>query len=166
MKFFFSYVLAGLLLGGAASCNKSTSIPESDLSMQATKDAAPWRAPSTATFSKARKEFYVLGQAGDAAKAEVLALGFVLPAWPQPAPVQALPATWRVLLGFDALTNSYATADAASLPRLEITRLDTANRVVEGRFQATLLREKQWTSKPEPLALTNGSFRARYTIVP
>jgi len=165
---FFPAIGSLLLLAAVTSCgqSESASAPQSGFTMQATKDAAPWAAPATATFSKARKEFYVLGQAGDAAKADVLSLGFALPAWPQPAPVQAVPATWRVLLGFDALTDSYATADAAGLPQVEITRLDTASRVVEGRFRATLLREKQWTPKTETMVLKNGSFRARYTLVP
>ncbi len=167
MNAFFSYATGSLfLLMLVTSCHEKDSTPKSDFVVQATKDAAPWAAPSTATYSKARKEFSVLGQAGDAAKAEVLALGFTLPAWPQPAPVQALPASWRVLLGFDALTNSYATADATSLPQVEITRLDTVNKVVEGRFQATLLREKQWTAKPETMTLEHGTFRVKYTVVP
>jgi hypothetical protein len=167
MKTAFSYATSSLLLLMlVASCHEKDSTPKSDFVVQATKDATPWTAPSTATYSKARKEFSVLGQAGDAAKAEVLALGFTLPAWPQPTPVQALPASWRVLLGFDALTNSYATADATSLPKVEITHLDTVSKVVEGRFQAILLREKQWTTKSETMTLESGVFRAKYTVLP
>jgi hypothetical protein len=167
MNVSFSYATGSLfLLLLMASCHEKDSTPTVDFVVKATKDAAPWAAPSTATYSKARKEFSILGQAGDAAKAEILTLGFTLPAWPQPTPVQALSASWRVLLGFDALTNSYATADATSLPQVEVTRLDTVNKVVEGRFQAALLREKQWTTKPETLTLEHGTFRAKYTVMP
>jgi hypothetical protein len=167
MKSAFPYVIGSLLLlGGVVSCTKKDSTPQSDFFLQATKDSTPWTASASGTYSKARKELYVLGQAGDAAKAEVLSLGCVLPAWPQRTPVQVLPAAWRVLLGYDGLTDSYATAEAASSPRVEITRLDTVNKVVEGRFEATLLRDKQWTSKAETLDLKSGSFRVQYTTVP
>lgn len=178
MKSTFSYSMGSLLLvGGLAACHEQASAPQTpqaaaprtsqaEFFVRATKDATPWTAPGTSTYSKARREFSVLGQAGDAAKAEALALNFALPAWPQPAPVRALPAAWRVLLGYDALTNSYATADAASLPSVEITRLDTVNNIVEGRFSAALVRDKQWTAKTETMALTEGSFRVKYTVVP
>ncbi|MFD1872668.1 hypothetical protein [Hymenobacter bucti] len=170
MKSTFFYFMGSLLLvGGLAACHEKASAPQTPQAgffVRATKDAAPWAAPGTGTYSKARREFSVLGQAGDAAKAEAFALNFALPAWPQPAPVRALPAAWRVLLGYDALTNSYATADAASLPKVEITRLDTVSKVVEGRFSAPLVREKQWTAKTETMALTDGTFRVHYTTVP
>lgn len=63
-------------------------------------------------------------------------------------------------------TNRYVTADATGLPVLEITRLDTVAKVVEGRFQANLLREKKWTTQTETMQFTDGSFRVQYTTVP
>ncbi|MBJ6142840.1 hypothetical protein [Hymenobacter sp. BT559] len=161
-----SYSLLSLLLVGATACHEAATIPQTEFFVQATRNATPWTATATATHSKASQQFYLVGQTGDAAKAEALSLGFALPAAPQLAPVQALPAAWRVSVGYDALIDSYATADEAGLPRLEITRLDTVNKVVEGRFEATLMREKQWTTKPEPMTLEKGSFRAHYTEVP
>jgi hypothetical protein len=52
------------------------------------------------------------------------------------------------------------------LPDLEITRLDTVAKVVEGRFQATLVRDKRWTTQTEVMRFTHGSFRVQYTTVP
>jgi hypothetical protein len=79
--------------------------------------------------------------------------------------VQALPASWAELIGYDAAGNSYETADAASLPDIEVTRLDTVAKIVEGRFNAILVREKHWTSQTENMNLTNGSFRVQYKEV-
>lgn len=80
--------------------------------------------------------------------------------------MQARPATWVTLVGGDVAVNSYATADAASLPTLEITRLDTVAKVVEGRFNATLMRNKRCTTQTEVMRFTDGSLRVQYTTVP
>lgn len=166
MKRVFPYTLMSLLVAGATACHQVDSPPRAGFFVQATRDAAPWLASGTCTHSRAQHQFDLVGQSGDAAKAEVLSLSFVLPAAPQRAPVQALPAAWRVSVGYDALIDSYATADGEGLPRIEITRLDTVNKVVEGRFEATLAREKQWTAKTETMNLDKGTFRVHYTEVP
>ena len=165
MKPTFPYLLGSLLLGGATSCSKTDAPPQETFFVQATKNSSPWSAKGTGTFSKTRQQFSVFGLIGDAGQAETLALGFSLPAFPQLTPVQALPARWTALIGYDGVTNSYAT-DAASLPSLEITRLDTVAKVVEGRFSASLVRDKQWTSQTEVMRFTNGSFRVQYATVP
>jgi hypothetical protein len=167
MKSALSCIIGSLLLlGGTASCTKEDASPQPAFFVQATKDAMPWAASGTGTYSKARQQFYVFGQVGDAARSEYLSLGFSLPAAPQLNPVQALPASWVTLVGGDVATNSYSTANAASLPALEITRLDTVAKVVEGRFTASLVRDKQWTAQTETMRFTNGSFRVQYTTVP
>jgi hypothetical protein len=168
MKPAFSYFIGSLLLlGGVTACknNDKDSAPHPDFFIQATKDGAPWTATGSSTFSKSNRQFYVFGQTGDAVQSELLSLGFSFPAAPQLTPVQPLRATWVTVLGGDVVTNSYAT-DAANLPSLEITRLDTVAKVVEGRFTTTLLREKRWTSQEEVLRFTDGSFRVHYNTVP
>jgi hypothetical protein len=160
-------VLASLLLfGGLAACKKEDSTPQPDFFMRATKNQTPWTAVGSGTFSRARQQFHVFGRIGEPVAAEFLSLGFSLPASPQLTPVEALPASWATLVGGDVVTNSYKTADAASLPTLEITRLDTVAHVVEGRFRASLLRDKWWTTQTEVMEFTDGSFRVQYTIVP
>lgn len=167
-SFFYAVGSVSLLLGGGACSSADApatappaAAPQTDFFIKAAKNGARWTAPGTGTFSQASQEFSLLGQAGTAAKAEVLALGLKLPASPALAPVRALPAAWRVLLGFDAVVDSYAGS-----PQLTITRLDTVAHLVEGRFEGTLLRDKQWSAQPDSLRLTDGSFRVRYTTVP
>jgi hypothetical protein len=155
-----------LLLSGATSCSKTDVTPEETSFVQATKDSSSWSAEGSGSFIKSRKQFYLSGLIGDAARAESLGLSFTLPAFPQSTPVQAFSANWTSLIGYDGITDSYGTANAASLPILEITRLDTVTKVVEGRFNATLVRDKQWTSQTEVMRFTNGSFRVQYTTVP
>ncbi|MVN74942.1 hypothetical protein GO988_01240 [Hymenobacter sp. HMF4947] len=174
MKIKLVRVAVGLLLvGGVGACSKDTAVPPEEAApgqpeffVRANTGAALWVAPGSGTYVKSKKQFYVFGQAGTAAEATSLSLGFALPARPALAPVQALPAAWYVLVGFDAATNSYATADAASLPTLQVTRLDTVAKIVEGRFEAVLQRDKHWTKQVEQLSLANGSFRVRYQEVP
>jgi outer membrane biogenesis lipoprotein LolB len=166
MKPLFSICASLLLLAGATACSKTDATPQPPFFVQATKDLNSWTATGTGTFSKTTQQFYIFGQLGESVITEYLSLGFSLPASPQLAPVQTRPATWVTLVGGDVVTNSYATADAASLPALEITRLDTVAKVVEGRFQATLVRDKRWTMQTEVIRFTHGSFRVQYTTVP
>jgi hypothetical protein len=164
MKSILLYALGSLLLlEGATACSKEDPAP--DFYIRATKDATPWAGTGSGSYSKTKKQFYVSGQMGNISKAEVIMLGFSLPASPQLAPVQALPASWAELIGYDAASNSYETADAASLPDIEVTRLDTVAKIVEGRFNAILVRDKHWTSQTENMNLTHGSFRVQYTVV-
>lgn len=166
MKPLFSISASLLLLAGAAACSKTDATPQPPFFVQATKDLTPWTATGTGTFSKTTQQFYVFGQLGEPVLTEYLSFGFSLPASPQLAPVQARPASWVTLVGGDVVTNSYATADAASLPAIEITRLDTVAKVVEGRFQATLVRNKQWTTQTDVMRFTDSYFRVQYTTVP
>lgn len=167
MKSHLAYISGGLLLlMGAASCTKTDATPQPTYFVHATKDLAAWTTTGTGTFSKATKQFYIFGQLGEPVPSEFLSLSFSLPASPLLAPVQARPASWVALVGGDVAVNSYGTADAASLPTLEITRLDTVAKVVEGRFNATLVRDKRWTAQTEVMRFTDGSFRVPYTTVP
>jgi hypothetical protein len=166
MKLLFSIFASLLLLAGATSCSKTDATPQPPFFVHATKDLTPWTATGTGAFSKTTQQFYIFGQIGEPVPSEYLALGFSLLAPPQLAPVYARPASWVTLVGGDVVVNSYATADAASLPTLEITRLDTVAKIVEGRFQATLVRDKRWTTQTEVKRFTDGSFRVQYTTVP
>ena len=53
-----------------------------------------------------------------------------------------------------------------SLPTIKITLLDTVQKVVEGRFEAILYRDKHLTQQVEKMQFTEGSFRVRYQEVP
>jgi hypothetical protein len=172
MKFTLLYPLWSLLLlGGATACSKTDPTPKIDstsqaLFVRATKDGTLWNLPGTGRYNKTSKQFYVFGKAGDAAKAEGFNLVFSLPASPQLAPVQPLPASWVELIGGDVETNRYETADAASLPGIEVTRIDTVAKIVEGRFNAILVRDKHYTSQTESMRFTNGLFLVHYTVEP
>jgi hypothetical protein len=166
MKLLFPLSASLLLLAGSTACSKTDATPQPPFFVHATKDLTPWTTTGTGTFSKTTQQFYVFGQLGEPITSEYLSLSFSLPAAPQLAPVQARPAAWVTLVGGDVVTNSYATADVASLPTVEITRLDTVAKVVEGRFRTTLVRDKQWTTQTEVMRFTDGSFRVQYTSVP
>ena len=167
MKLIFSTLLASLLLlGGATSCSKTDAAPQEASFVKALKGVSSWSAKGSGSFVKSQQQFYLSGLVGNAARAESLALNFKLPAFPQTAPVQAFSASWTSFIGYDGVTDSYGTADAASVPTLEITRLDTVAKVVEGRFNVLLVRDKYRTSQTEIMRFTNGSFRVQYTTLP
>jgi hypothetical protein len=169
MKPLFPSLLASLLLVGATSCSKTDATPQETYFVQAKKNLfTSWSGKGSGSFIKSKKEFYIFGLLGDAAYAESLSLGVSLPAYPQLTPVRALQAHWTAVVGYDGVGNSYAT-EAASLPTIEITRLDTVAKVVEGRFNATLVRDKHWTSttsQPEIMNFNDGSFRVQYVTYP
>jgi len=158
------FIASLLLLGGATACSKEDAAPQEEFFLRATKNSTPWTATGTGTFNKTSGQLYVFGTTGEAAQSELLSIGVALPAAPQLAPAQALRTSRVTLVGGDAVTNSYV-ADDAKLPIVEITRLDTVAKVVEGRFTTTLLREKRWTAQEEALRFTDGSFRIHYTPV-
>lgn len=167
MKPLFPSVIASLLLvAGATSCSKTDATPQEPFFVQAQKNLfTSWSGKSSGYFIKSKQQFHIFGLLGNAAYSESLSLGFSLPASPQLTPVQALPARWAALVGYDGVGNSYET-DAANLPTIEITRLDTVAKVVEGRFNATLVRDKHWSSQLEKMLFTGGSFRVQYLIYP
>lgn len=167
MKPLFPSVIASLLLlAGGTSCSKTDTTPQEPFFVQAKKNLlTSWSAKGSGSFSKSKQQFYIFGLLGNAGYSESLSLGFSLPAAPQLTPVQALPARWAALVGYDGVGNSYET-DAANLPTIEITRLDTVAKVVEGRFNATLVRDKHWSSQMETMHFTGGSFRVEYVTYP
>lgn len=177
MKITAHFITVLLLTGGAAACTKESAEPQESVDSQneffvkAEKDGGAWTQPGTGTYVKSKREFYVSGGGENMTYAEYLHLGFSLPSEIKLsnkliAAARPLPAEWLTLIGGDGITNSYATADAQSLPSIQITRLDTVQKIMEGRFEATLLRNKHYTQQMEFMRFTNGSFRVRYQEVP
>lgn len=114
-----------------------------------------------------KREFYVFSpDTIPVTTTEVLQLSFALPKKQVLSSVQALPAEWKLLIGGDGITDSYASTDGTGLPSIQITKLDTVQRIVEGRFEAVLRRKAVYTQQTELMRFTNGSFRVRYKELP
>lgn len=178
MKLTFAQLIAALfLVWSAAACAKESADPQDELSpkefvVKAKRDGADWVQPSSGTYSKSRRTFNVFGADNKMpyGAEEYLRLTFTLPSGETPnqlpAAVQSLSAEWVDLVGGDVRVDSYATANLTGLPTIQITRLDTVQKIVEGRFEATLLRDKHYTQQTELMRFTQGAFRARYQEVP
>lgn len=157
--------LGALLAGGLAACNEESArlpVGQPKFFVKAQKNDTAWAVLGTGTYVKSTRTFIVFGN-DTTGTPSYLRLSFTLPKSKQPlSAAQALPAEWEVLLGGDARIDHYSSVAAEATPQLEITRLDTAQKIVEGRFSTTLRRDAQYTKQVELLRFTEGSFRVKY----
>ncbi|RPD49474.1 hypothetical protein DNI29_01330 [Hymenobacter sediminis] len=170
MKITFLPILLGELLAGSlAACNEESAklpLEQPAFFVKAQKNDTAWSATTSGTYVKSTGAFLLFGHDTLAQTPSYLRLGFTLPKGKQQlSAVQPLPAEWDVLLGGDARIDYYSSAAAETAPKLEITRLDTVKKIVEGRFSATLRRDAQYTKQVELLRFTEGSFRVQYQEV-
>lgn len=70
------------------------------------------------------------------------------------------------IIGQDGIINNYQTTDSTGLPSITVTRLDTVQKIVEGRFEATLRRNKHYTKQVQLMRFTEATFRVRYRVYP
>ncbi|PJJ59591.1 hypothetical protein [Hymenobacter chitinivorans] len=154
-------LISPLLLLGAAACEKESAGPEvvPEFYVRAQKNDQAWVVEGTGVYERATKKFYVFGYQSQ--PEAYLRLHFDAPTQSPAGPAEA---GWSDLVGGDVLVNSYSSTGVAELPSVEITQLDTVQRIVEGRFQTTLRRDQRWSQQGELLQFRNGSFRVRYTI--
>lgn len=160
--------LSVALISGASACTKDAAVPAPEFFMKANKDGKAWLVPAEATYVPKRGELYLFGRQDDQTTQSFLRLGFevdsgkpLAAAVQAPATLPAIPATWVVVFGGDVLTDGYTQASVPA-PQLHVTRLDTVQKIVEGTFEATLLRDARWSSQAEALRFTDGTFRVRY----
>jgi len=174
MKFSYLSVLTGLLLAaGVSACTDDEATPQEEFFVKAQKDGQAWNKGGRGVYVTDKgvnvtDEGHFLIYSPDTipyTSAEVVSLRFSLPYGQPLASARPLAAEWKVLVGGDAASNSYET-DSTSLPRITVTRLDTVQKIVEGRFEAILRRNKHWTNQVEEMRFTQGSFRVRYQEVP
>lgn len=171
MKRIFYRVVASLLvLGGVGACTQESVQPEPEFFVKANRDGAAWLVPGSGAYDKAQDEFYVIGAQSDGSATQAyLRLGFnVPPEQPLAAVVQTpttlslIPATWTALLGGDVIVDSYTAVNNSPDTHLQITKIDTIQKVVEGTFDAALRRDARWSQQGEMIRFTEGSFRVHY----
>ena len=166
--------LSGLLLAvSVTACTNNSVAPQelpasqNDFFVLANKDGQRWDKRGTSIYSKDKGEFSVFSpDTIPAARTEQLTLRFFLPKGQPLSSARPSSAKWMEFVGADVVTNEYATADSMNLPTIKITLLDTVQKVVEGRFEATLYRDKHLTQQVEKMQFTEGSFRVHYQEVP
>jgi hypothetical protein len=163
-------LLIGLfLLVSTVACTKDSATPQPEFFVKAEKDGAAWVVKGSGVYAKAQGEFYIFGQQSTGSGTEeYLRLGFSVPK-ELPYPIeqvvpaaQVIPAYWGALLGGDVLINSYTALSAVDGTRLQVTRLDTVQKIVEGTFDTTLRRDAHWSAQGETMRFSQGSFRVRY----
>ncbi|UOQ69151.1 hypothetical protein [Hymenobacter volaticus] len=167
-------ILTGLLVGwSVTACTDEAVTPQEEPAASpreffvlASKDGQRWDTWGTGIYSQAKGEFYVSGSdtTFGVLIRKSLTIAFSLPKGQPLSSAQALPAQWLEVVGGDIINDRYSTAGPTSLPSIRITGLDTVQKIVEGRFEATLRRDKHFTDKAEEMRYTKGSFRVRYQV--
>lgn len=174
MKFSYLSALTGLLLAaGVSACTDDEAAPQKDFFVSAQKDGQTWNkggngvyVTGKGVFATGKGQFLVYSpDTLPYTSTEVVGLRFSLPYGQSLASARPLAAEWKLLIGGDAVSNSYET-DSTSLPSITVTRLDTVQKIVEGRFEATLRRNKHYTQEVQLMRFTKGAFRVRYQEVP
>ncbi|UOQ50936.1 hypothetical protein [Hymenobacter cellulosivorans] len=158
-------LLMGLLLLGATACEEESATPETqpEFFVKAQKAGQAWTVPGSGVYVRTTKKFHVYGNQNQANMPEAyLRLDFEAPTQGTTVAAQA---EWLELVGGDVIVDNYSTTGVAEPSSVEVTRLDTVQRVLEGRFQTTLRRDQRWSTRGELLPFSNGSFRIRYTVV-
>jgi hypothetical protein len=165
MKLPFHNWIIVLLLAGTAGCKQDADLatPEPEFYVKAQKNGVTWQASGSGVYVRSAGRLYVFGLENmPDGRQGYLRLGFAPPPDLSAATVRASEVEWSLLVGGDVLVDSYSPADPTNLASIEITQLDTVQKIVAGRFRTLLRRDKRWSSQAEPLEFANGSFRVRY----
>jgi hypothetical protein len=160
-------LLSSLILASATACTKEKTEPQAASSFRVTQDGTVWEEKGTAIYDKSLASFSVLSsKATEAGQTQTLYLGFVVPNLRTPVVASPITLEWRQLVGGDSETNQFSNVTVPTASTLQITRLDTVQKVIEGRFEATLLRNRRYTQQAEVMQLSEGSFRISYQDAP
>jgi hypothetical protein len=155
--------LLGLLLTSASACTKEEAAPEASF-FHVTQEGKAWESAKTTTY-KAGNTFYLVSH--EAQPTQNLYLGFTVPNLRTPvATLHSL--VWTQYTGQQTVLDQFLNTNVPGSSTLQLTRLDTVQKVIEGRFEATLQRSAVYSSQQERMQLTEGLFRLTYrdTILP
>lgn len=156
--------LSGLLLTSASACTKEESAPQTASFFQVTQDGLAWQGEGTATYDQGRHYFTVSGsRAVGAGQTQTVSVGFTVRNFQTPYTITHLGVA-SMVEHVGGLSNQFFTNDSPSTPSTQITRLDTAQKIIEGRFDAT--PQQAYTQQPKTMRLTDGTFRIRYQFGP
>jgi len=167
MHRFFSYSLfLSVILVGAAACSNEEVAPAAAPFFQVKQDGKAWEPATTITYRAGNAFYLVNTKAVEANQIQELYLGFMVTNLRTPS-VRLFSAVWTQQVG-KAVNNQFVNVDDPGATGLQITRLDTVQKVLEGRFDATLQRSPVYSAQQERMQLTEGSFRVSYrdTILP
>jgi hypothetical protein len=166
-RIFYCSFLGSLVLASATACTKEKAEPQASSFFRVTQDGTAWEEKGTAIYDKSLASFSVLSsKAAAAGQTQTLYLGFVVPNLRTPVAASPITLEWRQLVGGDSETNQFSNVTVPTASTLQITRLDTVQKVIEGRFDATLLRNTRYTQQAEAMQLSEGSFRISYQDAP
>ncbi|QNE38626.1 hypothetical protein F1C16_03190 [Hymenobacter sp. NBH84] len=174
MKYFSTYLVVTFLAGILTACEKNSiePLPEESLSefyVHAQQNGKNWLERGSAAYHKTQQIFSIsAGTPSSTEKYTSLYLQFSMPkerfdalVKSTPAQIQNPEALWLQTENEDIVTDSFRS-DSLNVPTIEIIRIDTVEKVVEGRFQATLQRDSHFTKKVELKRFEKGTFRVRY----
>ncbi|MBW3129228.1 hypothetical protein [Hymenobacter profundi] len=172
MNYFSTLLAATLLASSLTACDKDSAEPlleepQAEFYVQARQNDNVWLKTGVTgvygNYYKSKRTFFVTGADPQSIGiVEKLTLSFSMPKRQLLSSIQALPATWLEIGGGDMIFNQFMSTTAQGLPTIQVTQLDTINRIIEGRFEATLQRDDFYTKQVELKRFKSGTFRVQY----
>ncbi|OUJ72145.1 hypothetical protein [Hymenobacter crusticola] len=168
MRRLFSYTLfLSVVLASATACTKEEAAPPAEPFFSVNQDGKAWEPATTTTYKSGNAFYLVSNKAAEANQRQELYLGFTVTNLRKPS-VRLFSTVWTHYAAGKTVRDQYVNTDDLSASSLQITRLDTVQKVIEGRFDATIQRSTVYSQQKERMQLTEGSFRVSYrdTLLP
>lgn len=166
-RLFSSSLFLSVVLVSATACTKEEATPQAAPFFSVNQDGKAWE-PATVTTYRSGDFFYLVSnQAAKAEQTQELYLGFTVTNLRTPS-VRLFSTVWTQYAAGKSMRDQFVYTDDISANKLQITRLDTVQKVIEGHFEASLQRSTVYSQQKERMQLSEGSFRVSYrdTLLP
>ncbi len=161
---FWTFAILLTVAVSAYSCKSERVVPERHSAyFKADRDNQAWESSyQSAIYFREENEFIILAQDTQPLE-EVWSLTFSARSVKASFRTSDFEITYRRFVGGDVITDEYNLDSASTGNLLEITRYDSVNRIIEGKFNATLQRNARYQSAGQQV-LRNGEFSVRYEV--
>jgi hypothetical protein len=161
---FWTFVALLAVAASAYSCKSERVVPESHSPyFKADKDNQAWEASyQSAVCFREDNKFVVYAQDKQRLE-ETINLSFSAQSVKAGFRMSDFEIDYRRFVGGDVITDEYNLDSTSSGNLLEITRYDSVNRIIAGKFNATLKRNARYSSAGQ-MVLQNGEFSVHYEV--
>jgi hypothetical protein len=161
---FWTFVDLLVVAASAYSCKSERVVPESHSSyFKADRDNQTWEASYQSAVYFSEDDRFVVYAQDKPRLEETINLSFSGHSVKAGFRTSDFEIDYRRFVGSDVITDEYNLDSTSSSNSLEITRYDSVNRIIEGKFNATLKRNARYSSAGQ-MVLQNGEFSVRYEV--
>ncbi len=165
MKHTFRAVATLLTLAALSfSCKREEAPPKHNAFFKFRKNYTDWVAARCfAEYVQSEKRFHI-GGLSDKEPNEGFYFKFSPPQGSDVSRTNDFSVTYTLVVQMDMIFDQYNLDGPNDGSWLEVTRYDTVNRIIEGKFHAILRRDTHYVSN-EKMYLEDGEFSLQYAIV-